>query len=168
MQADLELSLSRQATNGSLRHRSRAFCIGVTVRASALFLVSFNNDFPQDTATVGNLDFDGFALTSRFRLVTNCDRSPHEPSVSHAFSVSRYNWLKGICGFFRRFPCHLEITSPHHKIPKEVLNERPTVSGISVSATCNGERERDGANKAEFHRPIQFYQPLRALRAEDW
>ena len=142
-------------------------CIGIALSASALFLVSLNNDFPQDTATVRNLDFD--ALTSGFRLVTNCDRSPHESSVSHAFSVGRYNWLKSICGFLRRFPCHLEITSPHHEIPKEVLNERPTVRGNArLSATCNGERKRDGASKAEFHRPIQFYQPLRALRAEDW
>ncbi|MBA1349580.1 hypothetical protein [Rhizobium sp. WYCCWR 11146] len=130
------------------------------------FLFSFNNDFPEGTATVRNLDFDGFALISGFRLAANCNRSSHEASVSHAFSVSRYNWLKGICGLSRRFPCHLETTSPHHKIPKEVLNERPTVRS-NATATCNGKRKRHSANKAKFHCPHPIDQPRRALRAED-
>ena len=133
------------------------------------FLFSFNNEFPQDTATVRNLDFDSFAPISGFHFVTNCDRSPHEASVSHTFSVSGYNWLKSICGFSRRFPCHLEITSPHHKIPKEVLNKRPTVSGnASWSAACNGERKRGSANKAKFHCPHPIDQSSRALGSEDW
>ncbi|MGO6796546.1 hypothetical protein ACCS76_25360, partial [Rhizobium ruizarguesonis] len=150
---------------------ARGFCgLGPTsnaaLGAACAFLFSFDNDFPQDTATVRNLDFDGFALISGFRLAANCNRSPHEASVSHAFSVSRYNWLKSICGFSRRFPCHLETTSPHHKIPKEVLNERPTVRG-NATATCNGERKRNSANKAKFHCPHPIDQPRRALRAED-
>ena len=121
-------------------------------------LFSFNNDFPEDTATVGNLDFDGFALTSGRRFAANRDCSPHETSVGQAFSVGRDDWLKRICGFFRRFPCHLETTSVHHEIPEEVLNERPTIGGC-VRATCNGQRKRDNAKNAKFHRPIQMINP---------
>ncbi len=129
-------------------------------------LFPFNYYFPEDTATVGNLDLDGFALACGFHFATNCDRSPHEAPVGQASSLSGDGWLKSVCSFSRRFPCHLETTSVHHNIPKEVLNERPTVRG-GVRATCNGERKRDSANNAKFHRPHPMYQPRRALRSED-
>lgn len=131
------------------RHRTQCVCA---------FLISFNNDFMQNTVSVTSPDFDGLALISSIHDIA--DFGDGIPKLC----AGRRIYLKGIHDLSRRFPGNGKITS-FRTLTKVALIRRWR---IEERATGNGKRKRHSAKKAEFHRPHPIDQPRRALRAEDW